>query len=229
MRDDETTRTSAHVVVESPSRTQCSEPVVCVSYTSIRTHGTAVVRSRAFPRRRRAGTRPTRSSASLDEARRSIDGRSREHIRRRHRCATTDARSIRWRARTRRRCAKRREGIIAPRASWFIRARARRTASWGGFEAVIRERVVVVVVERARERADASEVEDEDARCATALLDTFVKHRRRLFSTRARAATGEARVGRVRCVKARAYRVDGVDAREMFDRLTEPLRGVLFP
>ena len=51
---------------------------------------------------------------------------------------------------------------------------------------MIRERVVVVVVERARERADASEVEDEDARCATALLDTFVKHRRRLFSTRAR-------------------------------------------
>ena len=75
MRDDETTRTSAHVVVESPSRTQCSEPVVCVSYTSIRTHGTAVVRSRAFPRRRRAGTRRdatdafervTRRGASLD-------------------------------------------------------------------------------------------------------------------------------------------------------------------
>jgi hypothetical protein len=70
MRDDETTRTSAHVVVESPSRTQCSEPVVCVSYTSIRTHGTALVRSRAFRRRRRAGTRPTRRVRARHSTRR---------------------------------------------------------------------------------------------------------------------------------------------------------------
>lgn len=56
----------------------------------------------------------------------------------------------------------------------------------------------------------------------------LLKHRRRLVETRARGATGEARERRARCVKARDWKVDGVDARERFDRLTEASRGVFF-